>query len=649
MHFLTLILLASLTSFLFPAQAQTWQTTVVSTEEGMQPNLGVDPLGNLHLAWSTYAGSHNQMNYATNQSGGWTVARPFFEQNSDHWSPVVEGDSLGCFHIAVRADAGDVHYWTNNTDRWSQGSTYVPRDTRYDLSGHGHHVNLEIFEDTTPQIFREMDGRLFHQRNTQQIFQDSTSATPDHDGSVIHQWTTAMEEDVLHAAVRLVSATTSESYIGYTRKERGSYTDAPWDPVEVVVVNAGWPSLTVKDGVAHLVYVQNNAMHYTERTGTGWSTPVSMGGTSDPAHSGIGIDDNGGVHAVWVESDNGVYYTNNIGGSWAAPSLAGTADGRDWDETHMDDKLALDTKDNTVYIAYTANNQVVLSHTSDFTLRDETAGGTTTLAADSDFTPPAELTVALASEACPLTVLQFTVTDAGDDGLPTEVETLFVQTGPEQHHNDERSSWYFKEGLGSFVAGARLSFGSGQASVDVDPDWILDNKLVFRSEGETIFSIPEGGAETVSVQVWMQTLNANWNGITTDLVVRGSYDIQTSESGSSMAFDQPLVGTGPMPYRDSTEDTGTDDDPCPDTEGDTGAPTDTDPDSGTDSGSDSGGNSEEDSGGDPSETTEGAEVNEEGGCGCTQAPLSPMGRWLFLAVGLTALSRRQERSNLVRC
>ena len=92
----------------------------------------------------------------------------------------------------------------------------------------------------------------------------------------------------------------------------------------------------------------------------------------------------------------------------------------------MDDKLALDTKSNTVYIAYSANDQVLLSHTAEFSLRDETSAGTTTLSADPGFTVPSELTLATASETCPLTILRFTITDAGDDGLPTEIQGLYI-------------------------------------------------------------------------------------------------------------------------------------------------------------------------------------------------------------------------------
>ncbi len=417
------LLLASF-ALLPSVQAQTWETTLIADHNGMQPNLGVDPLGNLHLAWASYPETYNLMNYATLQSGGWDYYRPL-SLGGSYWSPVVEGDSLGCFHITVRGGGGDAHYWTNNTDRWDQGRTRVPTETRYDFSGHGHHVSIEVFDDTTPQIFREMDGRIFHQRNTQQIFNDSTTAEPDHDGSVIHQWTTAVEDDVLHVAVRLIPPGSTDTVVFYTKKERGSYADAPWSAVEQVALG-GWPSLIVRDGVPHVVYTAGHVMYYTRRTEGGWSAPENLGGGNNPAHTGIAVDDNGAVHAVWVEASNGIYYTNNIGGSWSTPSLAGTADGRDWHETHMDDKLALDTKSNTVYIAYSANDQVLLSHTAEFSLRDETSAGTTTLSADPGFTVPSELTLATASETCPLTILRFTITDAGDDGLPTEIQGLYI-------------------------------------------------------------------------------------------------------------------------------------------------------------------------------------------------------------------------------
>ncbi len=612
---------AAFLAFSSHAQAQSWETTVVAEHSGKQPNLGTDPLGNLHLAWYASDSGDEQMHYATSQSGGWDYDRTFMDSNSDYWSPVVEGDSRGCFHISVRADAEDAHYWTNNPDKWTEGDTRVPDDTPEDISCHGHHVNIEVASDDTPQLFRECDGRIFHQANTQQIFEDSSSSDPDHDGSVIHQWTTAMEDDVLHAAVRLTPSGIAEATIFYTSKQPGSYADYPWSPVEEVHVG-GWPSIITEDGVPHLVFSYGDSMHYTTRNGGAWSTPEDIGGSDDPAHTGIAVDDNGFVHAVWVQSSGGIYYTNNIEGSWLEPSLAGTAGSRDWLETHMDDKLALDTEANTVYIAYSTDDQVLLAHTADFSLRDESAGGTSTIQADSDFVPPTEITQNNASEAHPLELLRFEVTDAGDDGLPTEISSIFFQAGPEQYFDDIKSSWYFRDGVNSFVANASIVPDSSSSStIEIDSDWVLDNKLVFATESGTLLSVADGATESFSLQLQVPPQNEYWEGRVLDLVLRGSYDIRTLETGSAMAYDQPILATGAMAYHyeelDTDIDTGS-----PDT-----GPDDTDPE---DSGVADTGSTDTGETADPQDNDA---PREDDGCSCTQRP-GPRGWWPLLVAGL---------------
>ena len=628
------LLFTALLAFPSNAQAQSWETTVVAEHSGLQPNLGIDPLGNLHLTWYTSNSVDAQMHYATNQSGGWDYFRPFYDTNSDYWSPVVEGDSHGCFHITVRGDAGDAHYWTNNPDKWTEADTRVPLDTPYDISCHGHHVNIEVASDDTPQIFRECDGRIFHQTNTQQIFNDYTTSDPDHNSSVIHQWTTAMEDDVLHAAVRLTPTGIAEATIFYTTKEPGSYTDHPWSPVEEVHAG-GWPSITTRDGVPHLVYSYGHNMHYTTRSGDAWSTPENIGGSDDPAHTGIAIDDNGFVHTVWVESSGGIYYTNNIGGSWLEPSLAGTTGSRDWEETHMDDKLALDTKANTIFIVYSNGDQVLMAHTSDISLRDETAGGSSTIQADSDFTPPTEITQNNASAARPLELLRFSVTDAGDDGLPTEIGSIFFQAGPEQYFDDIKSSWYFKEGMNSFVASASIVPDSSSISrMDIETDWILDNKLVFSAESGALFSVADGATESFSLQLQAHPLNEYWEDRVLDLVLRGSYDIQTLDTGSAMAYDQPILATGPMAYHYEALDTGIDTG-SPDTGPNDTNSNDTGPE---DSGGDDSGSAQSEETGDPQD---GEAKQEDGGCSCTQGT-GPGGWWPLLLTGLV-LRRRPTR------
>ena len=598
------LLLAALAASSPGAQSQTWETTVVAEHSGMQPNLGTDPLGNLHLVWFT-SSADKRIHYASSHSGSWEHYRQFLDLGIDYWSPVVEGDGMGCFHILVRASALDAHYYTNNTNRWNAASTYVPYDTPYDISCHGHHVNLEVSSEDKPQVFRECDGRIHHQRNTHQIFNDYTTSDPDHDFSVIHQWSTAMESDILHAAVRLTPTDITEATIFYTTKEPGSFDDYPWAPVEEVQPG-GWPSIITQDGIPHLVYTHGYVMYYTHRTGGAWSTPENIGGIDDPAHTGIAIDDNGAVHAVWVERAGDIYYTNNIGGSWLSPSVVGVTGSRDWQETHMDDKLALDIKSNTVYIAYSTDDQTLLVHTSEYTLRNESDGGTSTFLEDSGFTPPTELTLNNATETDPLTLLRFSITDAGDDGLPTEISSVFFQAGPEQYFDDERASWYYRHGLNSFVAAASLVSDSGaNPEVSADPDWIIGDKIVFQAESGALLTVADGATETFSLKIQAQFQNSHWEGFIVDLVLRGSYDIETLETGSQMAFDQPIVVTGPISYHYEPLDTGVDTGP------DTGAN-----DSGTDT------SSADTSSSDTSDTSDretGAEKS-EGRCSCTQGP-----------------------------
>ena len=178
------------------------------------------------------------------------------------------------------------------------------------------------------------------------------------------------------------------------------------------------------------------------------------------------------------------------------------------------------------------------------------------------------------------------------------------------------------------MAGAILTSDSGASpDLHVDPDWVLDNKLVFRDEGGTILTVADGTSETFSLQIWVPYQNRYVDGKVIELVVRGSYDIETSDTGSSMAFDQPIVGTGPIPYRYEAVDTGLDTDTgaCVDTGLDTGVP-------------------QEDTGGDTSVVDEPEEKESRDGCSCAQGSSGPGGIWMLLGVGVLCGRRRSVNS-----
>ncbi len=137
------------------------------------------------------------------------------------------------------------------------------------------------------------------------------------------------------------------------------------------------------------------------------------------------------------------------------------------------------------------------------------------------------------------------------------------------------------------MAGAILTSDSGASpDLHVDPDWVLDNKLVFRDEGGTILTVADGTSETFSLQIWVPYQNRYVDGKVIELVVRGSYDIETS---------------------------------------DTGVP-------------------QEDTGGDTSVVDEPEEKESRDGCSCAQGSSGPGGIWMLLGVGVLCGRRRSVNS-----
>jgi len=144
------------------------------------------------------------------------------------------------------------------------------------------------------------------------------------------------------------------------------YDGSSWsipDTIDQVEVFVCQPSIICDlNNVLHVAFSSNNGIYYLNNSGGEWSVPELA--TEGSIFPNIVADENGGAHIAYTYDTGGLFYTNNVNGNWISELIAITGSN---DAAHVESKIALDPKSNTVNIVYVAeNNNVMLAQTSDY-------------------------------------------------------------------------------------------------------------------------------------------------------------------------------------------------------------------------------------------------------------------------------------------
>ncbi|KAA3618376.1 MAG: T9SS C-terminal target domain-containing protein [Calditrichaeota bacterium] len=538
----TLLLLFFLPVILFGQI--TWTQTQIATETGQQPNIATDPLGNIHVVW---VNTDDKVVHISNQHNGWGQKRVIAGENYSYtWYPNVVGDNLGFYHVAYRKEASSVRYVTNNPDASWPGV----------MSGdHFHEVGIEVGTDLVPHLFAEADNAgsmIYYQNmNSPVLPWDSLAA-----GTRVAFYSTAIDKDNnVHLAVGYWAAGDTAESVNYVNNVSGNWS-APVK-IENFGVNANWPSLAIDShGFLHLAFLsagENAEIYYTNNVQGDWIVPVNISndGAEDVIPSMV-LDDFGHAHVVWEKRSGtaSLYYNYFDGSNWGVPSMAVPfINDVGKDITHINHKIALDIKSNTVYVPYSSAGGVYLAHHSNLHLRTAATDTDTTtmLQLAEGFTFPTNISSNANSETAALEVFKFTLHDAGGDGKPTKVNKVIFQAGqnmPLQYTLTE-GGVELDFGYTAALGGAILETTTGESFTGL----VYKERIIFSVPGTGFITIPEADSVDFTLKVWLKTSLAGLDGLNLDFKINGLYDVIIDSTGSLFSFDNVNTASSAIPIQ----------------------------------------------------------------------------------------------------
>jgi hypothetical protein len=548
--------------FATPAHAQSvaWTYTQISSADGAMPSIAVDRLGYVHVGWTLNMGGSSWWAYhVDNQSGEYhetlvdsksTSAQPIF--------PFLSTDSLGFFHLAWRdlQTSETVLYRTNNP----LTRALVKKSFR---NAHSHDPILDVTSDNVAHIITEADscsgcsgGSNLYDEG---LAAGATSAGPvvaltrdANDATGVQQFSSAVTADGtrhLVFSMRLAPPADNQRLIYYSSRASGS---ASWStPVSITGHEdnyQGWPAIVADAaGTLHVVYSSGDyGIYYVNNAGGSWSVPLRINDQNnvEDAIPSIALDPNGRLHVAFQRFTPGpsgtvvsLHYTTNAydANNWLDPAAEVLADvgSSGFELTHQNRKLAINWVDNQVLIPYLQDHRIWLASTSDVPVTPVDPGGTSTLTMSGGFLPPVQIVRTLSNTAAAATtILKFDITDAGDDGEPTRVSEIHVNTGASQSRPRPSTK---DEGLSYLLAGAELVTDTGERLSGI----VSDNKIAFRSNNQSLW-VPEGGARAFSLRVWAQN-QAYVTGKMIELRIKPDQDVVAQSGGSVMQTDQEVV------------------------------------------------------------------------------------------------------------
>jgi len=508
---LVCVLLASLVLY----GANWTHITVGSAPASTRPVICSDPLGNLHVAWTSDDIYGELVQYATNQPGSWSFQKQVAGSNGyQSYNPSITADQEGYAYIVYRYEVGEIRFVTDyhNTSRyWNL--------TRQMSSGHYHECSIEVDKNFNTHVFAQDDtwgSNVFYQNHDlNDVVNDS--------GATAMFGTTVDHNNTLHFIG-------SNGYgIFYTYDSTGT-----WSNPVIIDSTGGTTSITCDiNNVLHIAYSISayDSIFYLNNSTGQWGTPEFV--TTGGVFPNVVADENGKAHIAYhtVGDYGGIYYTNNVNGSWLDPEFITTINtdlsSATEDVAHVESKIALDPNSNTVNIVYiSGGNTVKVAQTSDFNLRSLKSTDTSSTLISTAGTPGSDTLSTTASGA--LDMLQFTISDAGGDGNATRMKQLILQRGPgmseEICFNDIFQQVSLDASDGSSLSGS-----------------IYGSKILFGTLNSVWKEIPDNGSLNFTVSGTLKQPLQSVDAKTVQMKINGLYDIIIDTTGSRFDYTSTNV------------------------------------------------------------------------------------------------------------
>ncbi|MBN2601713.1 MAG: hypothetical protein JXR87_06960, partial [Candidatus Marinimicrobia bacterium] len=491
--------------------AANWtHTTVGMASSSTRPVICSDPLGNLHVAWSSgdYVGVFIQ--YATNQSGSWSIQQQVAGSSGNQaYSPSITADNEGNAYIVFR------YYGYNYEPRYVTNreitNIYWSLNRSWN-GGHYHEASIEVDSDYQTHVFAQEDtygSNVYYQQ-----LDVNNIVIP----NITQFFSSAIDNnDTLH-------------FVGYNGDGifycyRDGTTWSNPDTIDQIEASAYQPTIACdSDNVLHVAFASSNGIYYLNNSGGDWSVPeLATDGSNFPD---IIVDENGKAHIVF-SIDGALFYINNINGTWSSAELVANtnSDGL----AHVESKIALDSKSNTVNIVYidSDGSTVKVAQTGDFNLRSTKSTDITSTLVSLAAEPPAIDTVSTSTTGS-MEMLQFSINDNGGDGFSTKMKELIVQRGPGMSVDICFNDVFSKVTI------------TGTDGTNLDGS-IYASRIIFGSLDETWKEIPENTSYAYTISATYKEPLQNVDGKSVQMKINALYDIIADKSGSCFAYNSESV------------------------------------------------------------------------------------------------------------
>jgi len=249
---------------------------------------------------------------------------------------------------------------------------------------------------------------------------------------------------------------------------------------------------------------------------------------------GIALDQNGYAHVTYctaTEPFDAIYYVNNVGGTWNSQQTV--SGGVYLEQIDGSSRIGLDFTTNTIYIgARTSGEASYLYYSRDVNLRSPVDNDETTqVTASAALVEPGAITYSAKDSLNALQVLDFTIADVAQDGLPTYITQLNLWKGAQATPLVDYAN---------SLASAFLQWnGTTLSKHSIERD-----KIQFGDGNSTIATIPEGESVTFTLHIWLDSLGSIKDGDLLDFKINGAHDVYIDTSGSYMSTDPTDITSG---------------------------------------------------------------------------------------------------------
>ncbi len=512
--------------------AQTWtKKGVAYADYSTRPTISADPLGHLHIVWTSGSVYGKHIEYASNQSGKWSFRRIYTSSGSgyDAYCPVVTSDKYGFAYIVSRLGNNQIRYYSNAAKTSGSWNNYSPLMS----GGHFHESSIEADSKLGVHIFAQDDLLLSYGTIFYQEYKSASEIIP---SGAMQFYSTAIDHnDVLH----FVGYKTNK--ILYTYYNNSTKKWSTYNPIASPAAGAYQPSITCdKNGVLHVVYgVGTGGDIYYMNNKSGWSTPVKTNGSG--IYAQIAGDENGWAHVAFHTSPDpgGLYYMNNMNsGTWSTPKLISTintdASPASDDVAHSGSKIALDLKNSTVNIVYiktastsSQKDSVMIASTNYFELRSKkTVDITSTLT--SNLSAPETDTVSTSTTG-EITLMDLSISDKGNSDLvATKMKEMVFQLGPGTTQNRYMTDFFTV----MKVIVTRYDNTTSQYNCS-----LYAYKAIVGETSKVWESVTNGKTSKITLKATLKSPLSNVAGNTVQLRINGLNDVITDPTGSQFAYN----------------------------------------------------------------------------------------------------------------